>query len=199
MRMTGRSANSRTRSSSSMPPVPGSSRSSRTSAGRCLLTRPGQIVRVGAQDRRVAGFGESVLDVAQHLRVVVHHEDACLTRSPGDAAAHGPRLSPRGFVGHRDRERKPGAVPEPGALGPNAAPVRFHQPLADGVTEAESPQAVAAADIGVLAEQVRQPVRRHTPPFVGDGDGDVHPVAATPRRESRTTRESAATRWRTGC
>ena len=162
-----------------MPPVPGSNRSSRTSAGRCRLTRPARLVRVAAQDRRIAGFGERVLDVAQHLGVVIHHEDACLTRSPGRSggAMGSPALPSQASSATGIGEREPGAVPEPGALGPDAAPVRFHQPLADGKTEAESAHAaLGAGDIGVLPEQVRQLLGRHAPPFVGDRDGDVDAV-----------------------
>ena len=50
-------------------------------------------------------------------------------------------------------------LPAPAALGPDAASVRLHQPLADGQTQAETPAAafaIAAGDASVLPEQVRR-------------------------------------------
>ena len=54
------------------------------------------------------------------------------------------------------------------------------QPLADREPEARPPQALpalVAAGAGVLAEQARQPLRRHALALVGDRDGDVRAVA----------------------
>ena len=84
-----------------------------------------------------------------------------------------------GVLGHRQGEREPGAAPRPGALRPDAAAVRLHQPLAY-----RQPQAGAAGPAlplagrraGVLAEQVRQPVRRHAPAPVGYRDRHVQAV-----------------------
>ena len=55
------------------------------------------------------------------------------------------------------------------------------QPLADRQAEASRSErallAVAAGQAGVLAEQVRQPLRRHAPALVRDRDGDVDALA----------------------
>ena len=56
----------------------------------------------------------------------------------------------------------------------------LHQPLADRQAEAgraERALAVAAGEACVLAEQVRQPLRRYAPALVGDRDGDVDALA----------------------
>ena len=56
----------------------------------------------------------------------------------------------------------------------------LHQPLADRQAEAgrsERALAIAAGEVSVLAEQARQPLRRHAPALVGDRDGDVHALA----------------------
>ena len=59
-----------------------------------------------------------------------------------------------------------------GAVGPDAASVRLHQPLADRQPQAMAgPRPLPAAS--ALAKQVRQLFRRHSRPLVGDRDGDV--------------------------
>ena len=81
---------------------------------------------------------------------------------------------------------KPRAPPRPLALGPDAPAVGLDQPLADGEAEAAPGPAlpvggiVGGIDGGVLAEQVRQAVRRDARAFVGDRERDVHAVAFRP-------------------
>ena len=57
--------------------------------------------------------------------------------------------------------------------------MRLHQPLADGQAQAVAggPAGLFAADqAGVLAEQLRQLLRRHALAFVGHRDGHVNPI-----------------------
>ena len=77
---------------------------------------------------------------------------------------------------HRNREGEPRAQARPVALGPDAAPVRLHYPLADGKAQPRPRNAappVPAVYAGELPEPVRQEVRRHAPALVGDGERDV--------------------------
>ena len=85
---------------------------------------------------------------------------------PGSAWAPGGagRGAVAGLAGHRNREGEPRALAGPAALGPDAAPVGLHQPLADGQAQAGPPDPALgflAPDSGVLSEQVRQQVSRH--------------------------------------
>ena len=85
-----------------------------------------------------------------------------------------------GRLGHRQREGDLGALAGAAARRPDAPAMGLHQPLADRQAEAgrsERALAIAAAETGMLAEQVRQPLRRHAPARVGDRDGDVDAVA----------------------
>ncbi len=138
----------------------------------------GQLLMITGDDRVVAGRGECIAHVAQHQRIVVYHQNACRLGSfrpsarpaPGDLA-HGAG----GGLHHRNREREPHALALTGTLGPDAAAVRFHQPLADGEAQAGAPESalrVPAAD--VFPKQVRKPLLRHAPALVGDRDRHVH-------------------------
>ena len=84
-----------------------------------------------------------------------------------------------GLAGHRNREGEPRALARPAALGPDAAPVGLHQPLRDGQAQAGPPDPALpflAPGTAVLPEQVRQPVGRHAPAFVGDRDRHVQAI-----------------------
>ena len=90
-------------------------------------------------------------------------------RRSGGAAA---RTGGFAFTGVFDRQQGKGeaaALAGAAALGADAAPVRFHQPLADDEPEAGScGRAFAASGAGVLAEQMRQLPGRDAPAFVRD-------------------------------
>ena len=129
--------------------------------------------RLAGHQRGVAGPGQPVAHRAQHVRVVVDHEDARrLARLPTRR-----RLRDRfgaGLPGHRQGEGDGGAAPGAGALGPDAPAVRLHQSLAD-----REPQPVAGlrSPPGVLVEEPRQPFGRHPAALVGDRDRDVGVLA----------------------
>ena len=142
--------------------------------------------------------------VQERLGIVVHHEhlqrvfgtDAQVPRNARRRRDTGPR-----FVGGRDREREASTRPLARALGPDTAPVRLHQALADGQSQpaSHSPPAVSARAAGELPEQVRQTLGRYAGALVDDGDGHVnalllrgHPDGRGPGRVARRVGEQIA-------
>ena len=133
-------------------------------------------LRVVARDQRgIARRGERVADVAQRLRVVVHHEDAHRFAVVPRRLRPGRGGGTAGLLGHREGKGDARAQADPAALGVDAPAMGFHEPLADG--EAQPARAAARVVVGVFAEQRREPLRRHALPLVGNRDRDVHPVA----------------------
>ena len=155
--------------------------------GPVRLDEAGYLPRVARQVRRVAGLREGIPNEPQCERVVVDHQDACrLPRLPGSGATarqDAGRGAVDGLFGHRNREGEPRAPARPIALGPDAAPVGLDQSLRDGQAQAGSPDAalllLSAGQAGMLAEQVRQLIRRHALALVGHRDRDEN---AVPRR-----------------
>ena len=127
---------------------------------------------IAGHQRLKARLGECITHVVQRLRVVVHDQDTyrfepCRgrTRSAPISAGHG-----AGLLGHREREREPGALARPAAFGANAPAVGLDQPLADGQAEpgATRPGLLTATrDAGVLVKQVRQALGRNALAFIG--------------------------------
>ena len=75
-------------------------------------------------------------NVPQHLRIVVDCENArplpCRLPREGSEFVRAVRCGSPVLSGHRDRKGESRAEAQSVALGPYAAPVRFHYPLADG-------------------------------------------------------------------
>ena len=183
--MTGTSPAPRMSFISSIPSVPGSIRSSRTRSGLLLPHEPERLLRVPGHNRRVARLQEGVADVPERLGIVVHRQDAhpfprSRHRSPGGGSGERREADGRaahGLLDRRYREGEPRSHARPLALGPYPAPVRLHDPLADGEAQARpgdaAPQVVAVGP-GELPEQVRQSLRRYAPPLVGHRDRNVN-------------------------
>ena len=93
---------------------------------------------------------------------------------PGGRGAGGRALP--GLLGHRHGEGEARTLAGAGALGPDAPPVRLHQPPADDEPEARARDRPLAAG-GVLAKELRQQLGRHALALVGDRDRDVDAVA----------------------
>ena len=77
---------------------------------------------------------------------------------------------------HRDRKGESRAEAQSVALGPYAAPVRFHYPLANGKAQTLSSDirlSVRVIDPHELPEQLRQFLGGHSSTLVGDGDRDA--------------------------
>ena len=119
-----------------------------------------------ARDQRVvAGVRERVADVAQRLRVVVHHEDArglidrarrCRPARPAPSAA--PVSSATGIV---KANRVP--WPSPPLSARMRPPWASTQTLADGESQPATEPARAVTATAVLLEQPRQLLRRNAP------------------------------------
>ena len=136
---------------------------------------------LAGHDGRVAGLRERVAHMAQHQRVVVHHEDGlalAVGRRALGARCNGLGGGPGGGLGgDRQGEGEAGALAGSGALRPDTPAMGLDQPLADGEAE---PEAVGAGAVGrpaMPAEEPRQPLGRDAPALVDDRDRDMHAVA----------------------
>ena len=122
---------------------------------------------------------QRVAHEAQHLRIVVHHEDA--RPLPGARRRGAPASRPARFAarlrGDRQREGEPRALARPGALGPDAPAVGLHQPLADGQPQPATDTLLVVAGVAVFPEQARQALRRQAAALVHDRDRDMRAVA----------------------
>ena len=87
--------------------------------GLLPLQEDSHLLRVSGHSAGVSRAGESIPDVPQSLRIIIHDENA----GPGDS--HGP-------IGHRKSEREPGAQAHTRAFGTDPAPMGLHDPPADG-------------------------------------------------------------------
>ena len=166
----------------------------------------GQCVRIARHHRDVLRACERVAHEPQRLRIVVDHQDGHrLPTVPGDGLTV--RGTTRrgllaGLAGHRHRECDLRALARPAAGRADAPPMRLHEPLADGEPETRRPQCAvgaAACAAGVLAEQLRQPLGRHTPALVAHRDRDVHPVMHRGDPDGRGLRAHLRRRSRAGC
>ena len=147
-----------------------------------LPDEAGHLLRLARHHGRIARRRERVADEAQRLRVVVHHED-------GHRPVPAPRPAGRAWCGvgpaaellrEREGEGEACALARAAALRPDAPPMRLDQPLADGEPQAAGGCAVpgvAARQGDVLAEQVRETLRRNALALVAHRDRNVHAVA----------------------
>jgi len=124
--------------------------------------------------------------VAQRLGVVVHHQDG------GRLARRAPRARRGccGFFRRGEREREARADAGACALGPDASPVRLHQPPADDQAQAE-PRGIAVTGLGVAPEQVGQPLGREAPALVRDPQCDTIALESRANFDGRGLRRVA--------
>ena len=148
--------------------------------GLFLRHEAAHLLRVAGDNRRVARLGEGVPDVPQRLGVVVHHQNPLPLpfRPPasGGGLSWSSRRAGAGLLDHRNGEGEPAAQARTVALGPDAAPVGFHYPLADGQPQPRPLQVappILALHAGELPEQVGQTLGRYARAVVGHGDRDV--------------------------
>ncbi len=165
-----------------MPSVRGRSRSRTTRSGRCRSRRSGHLFRVARDDRGVARVLEDAPHVEQILRIVVHGQDADRPGRTSAPAAHRPRRARRGpdtrILGDGNREGEARARTRSRAVGPDAAPVRLYDALADREPQAgsDAARAVLPAAAGELPEQARQTLGRDAGALVDDRHRHVHPL-----------------------
>ena len=138
---------------------------------------------VAGEDRRVTALDEGAPDEAEHLGIVIDHEDALharrrLQRAFGDALGV-IRSAGCDRLHGRDGEGELRAVAAAFALSPDPAAVRLHDSLADREAESVSVVALApgsAVELGELAEQMRHLLCGHPFAFICDDDRDVRAV-----------------------
>ena len=159
---------------------PGEEQVQQDQSGLVHCEEAGHLLRVPGHDRGVAGPAQLVPQVPKHLGVVVDHQDArLLALWPNCPRASRCETCGGGFalLGHGHREGESRTAPHTVAFGPDSAPVRLHQALADGQAE-PGPRFAALPDSArrrrVPAEQVRQSIRGHTAPLVAHRDRHMH-------------------------
>ncbi|MCY4634340.1 MAG: hypothetical protein OXG04_07530, partial [Acidobacteria bacterium] len=175
MKMTGSSASAGTCAISSTPSLPGSTRSSSTSAGRSASEDAGEVPEVARRHRVESGPVEGLAREAQRPRVVVDDEYAGAAAGGGCAGA-GRRRRRRVVVCDRQGEGDKRSGAGSRALGADATAMRLDDALADGEPETAAGGACARGASGVLAEKVRQLLRGDAVALVGNRQLDVSAV-----------------------
>ena len=157
-----------------------------------------QVLRRTRHERGVAGRRERAADEPQHLRVVVHDEDArrpvpVRGRRRGGGVA---RRRSDGLAGHGDRERERRAAAGAGALGPDAPAVRLDEPPAD-----RDPRPWPAAASSPAPACLRKRCGKRSGAIPGPSS-ETETATCTPSRVAaigwETRLERASRRWRRG-